>query len=53
MNDIFDPKYEGKVEMVTELREVVPLVMKADGIDPADGYRAGLARHDREDQAGR
>ena len=35
VNDIFDPKYEGKVEMVTELREVVPLVMKADGIDPA------------------
>ncbi len=35
VNDIFDPKYKGKVEMVTELREVVPLVMKADGIDPA------------------
>jgi spermidine/putrescine transport system substrate-binding protein len=35
VNDIFDPKYRGKVEVVTELREVVPLVMKADGIDPA------------------
>jgi spermidine/putrescine transport system substrate-binding protein len=35
VNDIFDPKYKGKVEMVTELREVVPLVMKADGVDPA------------------
>jgi spermidine/putrescine transport system substrate-binding protein len=35
VNDLFDPKYKGKVEMVTELREVVPLVMKADGIDPA------------------
>ena len=34
VNDIFDPQYKGKVEMVTELREVVPLVMKADGIDP-------------------
>jgi len=35
VNDIFDPKYKGKVEMVTELREVVPLVMKGEGIDPA------------------
>jgi spermidine/putrescine transport system substrate-binding protein len=35
VNDLFDPKYKGKVEMVTELREVVPLVMKAEGIDPA------------------
>jgi spermidine/putrescine transport system substrate-binding protein len=35
VNDLFDPQYEGKVEMVTELREVVPLFMLADGIDPA------------------
>jgi spermidine/putrescine transport system substrate-binding protein len=35
VNDLFDPKYKGKVEMITELREVVPLVMKAEGIDPA------------------
>jgi spermidine/putrescine transport system substrate-binding protein len=35
VNDIFDPKYRGKVEMVTEMREVVPLVMKGEGIDPA------------------
>jgi spermidine/putrescine transport system substrate-binding protein len=34
VNDIFDPKYKGKIEMVSELPEVVPLVMKADGIDP-------------------
>ncbi len=34
VNDLFDPKYKGKVEMITELREVVPLVMKAEGIDP-------------------
>jgi spermidine/putrescine transport system substrate-binding protein len=34
VNAIFDPKYKGKVEMVSELREVVPLVMKGDGIDP-------------------
>ncbi|HKH41673.1 MAG TPA: spermidine/putrescine ABC transporter substrate-binding protein, partial [Solirubrobacterales bacterium] len=36
VNDLFDPKYKGKVEIITELREVVPLVMKADGIDPED-----------------
>jgi spermidine/putrescine transport system substrate-binding protein len=36
INDLFDPQYKGKVEMLTELRDTVPLVMKADGIDPAD-----------------
>jgi spermidine/putrescine transport system substrate-binding protein len=35
INDLFDPQYKGKVEMLTELRDTVPLVMKADGIDPA------------------
>jgi spermidine/putrescine transport system substrate-binding protein len=34
VNAIFDPKYKGKIDVVTELREVVPLVMKAQGIDP-------------------
>ncbi len=36
INDLFDPKYKGKVEMVSEMRDTVPLVMKADGVDPAD-----------------
>jgi spermidine/putrescine transport system substrate-binding protein len=36
INDLFDPQYKGKVEMLTEMRDTVPLVMKADGIDPAD-----------------
>jgi spermidine/putrescine transport system substrate-binding protein len=36
VNDLFDPQYKGKVEMLTEMRDTVPLVMKADGIDPAD-----------------
>jgi spermidine/putrescine transport system substrate-binding protein len=36
VNDLFDPKYKGRVEMVSELREVVPLLMKADGIDPEE-----------------
>ncbi len=36
INDLFDPKYKGQVEMLSEMRDTVPLVMKADGIDPAD-----------------
>jgi spermidine/putrescine transport system substrate-binding protein len=36
INDLFDPKYEGKVTMLSELRDTVPLVMKADGVDPAE-----------------
>jgi spermidine/putrescine transport system substrate-binding protein len=36
VNDLFDPKYKGKVETITELREVVPMLMKAEGIDPED-----------------
>jgi len=32
--DLFDPKYKGKVEMLNELRDTVPLVMKCEGIDP-------------------
>jgi spermidine/putrescine transport system substrate-binding protein len=36
INDLFDPKYKGQVEMLTEMRDTVPLVMKADGVDPAE-----------------
>jgi spermidine/putrescine transport system substrate-binding protein len=31
--DLFDPKYKGKVEMLTEMRDTVPLVMKCNGVD--------------------
>ena len=34
INDIFDPEYKGKVTVLTELRDTVPLVLKGDGIDP-------------------
>ena len=34
--DLFDPAYKGKVEMLTELRDTVPLVMKSEGIDLAN-----------------
>jgi spermidine/putrescine transport system substrate-binding protein len=33
-NDLFDPQYKGKVELLTELRETIPLMLLADGIDP-------------------
>ena len=36
VNDLFDPKYKGKVTMLSEMRDTVPLVMKADGVDPVD-----------------
>jgi spermidine/putrescine transport system substrate-binding protein len=36
INDLFDPQYKGKVEMLTEMRDTVPLVLKADGIDPKE-----------------
>ena len=36
IEDLFDPQYKGKVEMLTELRDTVPLVMKSMGIDATD-----------------
>ena len=36
VNDLFDPKYKGKVTMLEELRETPALVMLAEGVDPAD-----------------
>jgi len=36
VNDLFDPKYRGKVTMLTEMRDTVPLVMKAEGVDPEE-----------------
>jgi spermidine/putrescine transport system substrate-binding protein len=35
VNDLFDPKYKGKVTMLAELRETPALVMLAEGVDPA------------------
>ncbi len=34
VNDLFDPKYKGKVTLLTEMRDTIPVMMKADGIDP-------------------
>jgi spermidine/putrescine transport system substrate-binding protein len=34
VNDLFDPKYKGKVTLLEELRDTVPLIMLAEGKDP-------------------
>jgi spermidine/putrescine transport system substrate-binding protein len=39
VNDLFDPKYKGKVTVLTEMRDTVPLMLKANGIDPADATK--------------
>jgi spermidine/putrescine transport system substrate-binding protein len=46
ISDLFDPKYKGQVEMLTELRDTVPLVMLSMGINPdtasEDDYMAAI-----------
>jgi spermidine/putrescine transport system substrate-binding protein len=39
INDLFDPKYKGKVTVLREMRDTVPVVMMADGIDPSEAAR--------------
>jgi len=34
MKDLFDPKYKGKVTLLDEMRDTVPLVMQMQGADP-------------------
>ena len=52
INDIFDPAYKGRVEVVSELREVVPLLLTAEGIEPEDATEEDwLAAIERLDQA--
>jgi spermidine/putrescine transport system substrate-binding protein len=52
VNDLFDPKYKGKVTMLTEMRDSVALVMKAEGVDPAEATNEEwLAAVDKIDAA--
>jgi spermidine/putrescine transport system substrate-binding protein len=39
VNDLFDPKYKGRVTVLGELRDTVPLVMRGEGIDTADATK--------------
>jgi spermidine/putrescine transport system substrate-binding protein len=34
LKDLFDPRYKGKVTMLTEMRDSVPMTLKSMGIDP-------------------
>lgn len=34
--DLFDPQYKGRVTMLTELRDTVPMTLKCMGIDPGE-----------------
>jgi spermidine/putrescine transport system substrate-binding protein len=34
--DLFDPRYEGRVTMLTEMRDSVPMTLKCLGIDPEE-----------------
>lgn len=38
--DLFNPKYKGKVDILNEVREAVPLVMKCEGVDPEKATEA-------------
>ncbi len=51
INDLFDPKYKGKVTMLTEMRDTVPVMLMAEGIDPATATKEDwLAVIDKLDQ---
>lgn len=39
VNDLFDPKYKGKVTVLTEMRDTIPLMLKAAGVDPAEATK--------------
>jgi spermidine/putrescine transport system substrate-binding protein len=50
--DLFDAKYKGKVDMLTELPDTVPLVMKCQGVDLAHATEADwMAAIDKIKQA--
>jgi spermidine/putrescine transport system substrate-binding protein len=37
--DLFDPKYKGKVTMLTEMRDTVPLILQSEGIPPDEATK--------------
>ena len=39
INDLYDPKYKGKVSLLTEMRDSVPMTLKAMGIDPSEATK--------------
>ena len=52
VNDLFDPKYKGKITMLDELRDTAALVMKGDGVEPSEAStEEWLAAVDKVKQA--
>ena len=50
--DLFDPRYEGEVTMLTEMRDTVPMTLKSMGIDPEEASEEEwLAAVEKIDQA--
>jgi spermidine/putrescine transport system substrate-binding protein len=39
VSDLFDPKYKGKVTMLTEMRDTVPLVLQSMGVNPDEATK--------------
>jgi spermidine/putrescine transport system substrate-binding protein len=39
IEDLFDPKYKGKVTMLTEMRDTVPLILQSEGINVDDATK--------------
>jgi spermidine/putrescine transport system substrate-binding protein len=39
VNDLFDPKFKGRVTMLDEMRDTIPLVMRAQGVDMAEATK--------------
>ena len=37
--DLFDPKYKGKVTMLTEMRDTVPLILQSEGVTPDEATK--------------
>jgi len=36
---LFDPKYKGKVTMLTEMRDTIPLVLQSEGVNPDEATK--------------
>ena len=52
VNDLFDPKYKGRVTVLDEMRDTIPLVMRGMGIEKEEATKEDwLAAIDKVDQA--
>jgi spermidine/putrescine transport system substrate-binding protein len=52
VSDLFDPKYKGRVTMLDELRDTIPLVLQSEGIDVDTATKEDwLAAIDKIDKA--